>query len=808
VGYNIIPTYSVEQDGITWYDTIIGPNFKMPELWNSSFRGICKSSQLTYIQNNCTGEWLDINVFKNAVLGLNGPLASCNVPNITEYECYNNWLLGPEINWHGFDESINIKPEWAQTPIINIKTCPIGEMGCIKHHNGNYVVIGPNMTIESYTIDFSSEPDIITLSLEDTHIKNSVFENGHLHFTSLTRLRLSDTEFRNMTLTTSDCPNDRNFSSSFKCHGDGLYCVGEKVIVEGQIIPPSIDIENACIENMIIRETNSKIIRSHSLDRTELPDDISSIVLNDYISGTLKRCPRINPNGLICLNQMLINKNSDLRNIDVSGVDFSNMYFEPSNQWYNVYGVFKKCPMSVPNEWKCIEYTNKKTFIEEAMFLGKGIDYTNYDHIPDDIDATDVNMKDVKFHGLKRFYGFKGLLLHCPSVLPKGYTCHLYDKYATTCSSIPSTILTPVHKFIIVGPYTNLTNVNMNGICLDVVTSLMGVSGNTLACPTLSKKLKLRGYECNHLTNNFIIGPGVDLNGVPLGIFDNLASKLPNVKINNAMINGKLLVDSKESDDNCYTIENALHETCRDKYNFDCTNNLPNYICDTSNLHLGTCHGNCGDNLTSVYVENLSEKYRTIKTNSIPNHNYHIERMTKNKNQVCEHFLGIQMAIYPQRGSSFKETCLGPIGILKSGALIYNHMENLQETFEEHLHTLDVCQGHADDNCFYHIHNLTMELQCSHNNECEHIGFLRDGFPLYSRCSPLKSCYSNGKYEPSQNCHLDEANGYDFTGQNILDSNNNEISGYGYVVTSEFPHLPPKYAGSYVYNFITLNRIV
>ena len=98
---------------------------------------------------------------------------------------------------------------------------------------------------------------------------------------------------------------------------------------------------------------------------------------------------------------------------------------------------------------------------------------------------------------------------------------------------------------------------------------------------------------------------------------------------------------------------------------------------------------------------------------------------------------------------------------------------------------------------------MSMEIECSHDKPCEHIGYIRDGFPLYSQCPGLESCYVDQTYSPD-NCNLDEANGFDFTDKGILNPSGEAISGYGYVVTKDYPYVPIKYAGSYVFDFINI----
>ena len=62
--------------------------------------------------------------------------------------------------------------------------------------------------------------------------------------------------------------------------------------------------------------------------------------------------------------------------------------------------------------------------------------------------------------------------------------------------------------------------------------------------------------------------------------------------------------------------------------------------------------------------------------------------------------------------------------------------------------------------------------------------------------SILQSTKMPSFFSPSADCHLDEANGYDFTGKGMLDNDGNGISGYAYVASFEYPFIPIKYRGS------------
>ncbi|CAD7954314.1 unnamed protein product, partial [Amoebophrya sp. A25] len=103
----------------------------------------------------------------------------------------------------------------------------------------------------------------------------------------------------------------------------------------------------------------------------------------------------------------------------------------------------------------------------------------------------------------------------------------------------------------------------------------------------------------------------------------------------------------------------------------------------------------CGDNLASRYSEDTSSGMRVIQTNAVPNHRYNLGREEPNPRQVCEQPLEISLPLSPEmvkpvvetvagRGAAattttkstltLADTGLGIIGILKTGALLYNQL--------------------------------------------------------------------------------------------------------------------------------------
>lgn len=231
------------------------------------------------------------------------------------------------------------------------------------------------------------------------------------------------------------------------------------------------------------------------------------------------------------------------------------------------------------------------------------------------------------------------------------------------------------------------------------------------------------------------------------------------------------------------------------------------------------CSGRCGDRLVSLYEETeiLFGTKVYIKTNGIPNHAYHQGVNKRNPHRVCEHNKSLLVDKNPVLGTIYKNTKMGVIGILKTGAFLFNHLTNEGTVaVVSEKETLDSCHGHASPHCEYHYHELSRAHACAYDlkwDECEHIGYMRDGFKIYSHCrktkvsSFLKSCYTKTTgmdgtedthyvYEASDECDLDEANAYDFTGKGFVDSNDEPITGWAYIASESYPYVMPKYIGT------------
>lgn len=244
-----------------------------------------------------------------------------------------------------------------------------------------------------------------------------------------------------------------------------------------------------------------------------------------------------------------------------------------------------------------------------------------------------------------------------------------------------------------------------------------------------------------------------------------------------------------------------------------------------------TCTGNCGLNLTSKYWVETNATHRIIYTNGIPSHSYYSSFPTgnvPNPNNVCEHFRRMAIPLAPELSASVTALDLGPVGILVTGGFLYNHLDGPTSSDNDlalpnRAISMDMCNGHPDQDCRYHYHKNPEGCIAGYEN-CIHVGYLADGFPVYSYCnvsgSRLRSCYSqiagtagsdtshfsfNSSKKAAGECQLDEANGYCFT-----DRERGILSGscrYGYVLTEDYPFVMPSIAGKVFYGLETLTAL-
>jgi len=211
----------------------------------------------------------------------------------------------------------------------------------------------------------------------------------------------------------------------------------------------------------------------------------------------------------------------------------------------------------------------------------------------------------------------------------------------------------------------------------------------------------------------------------------------------------------------------------------------------------------CGDTARSYYNSTLQGDTRVVSTSGIPYHDH----VPKNPNEACEKWSYMKVPLNPTKGTEFRASILGPVGMSVSGAFFFNHLGGSRAVGVDDVayytegNSFDPCHGHADPFNQYHYHQIPVCIPGW--DTCGLMGYLHDGFPVYGlNCTgndgnKLTSCYSlpsgadeddtsSYVYNSTAGCDLDQANGYDFGGD----------KGYGYVFTLAYPFIMPGYYGT------------
>merc|ERR1712112_406832 len=234
----------------------------------------------------------------------------------------------------------------------------------------------------------------------------------------------------------------------------------------------------------------------------------------------------------------------------------------------------------------------------------------------------------------------------------------------------------------------------------------------------------------------------------------------------------------------------------------------------------------CGDDASSYYNEFTYNGNRVVISSGIPDHPAENDALDPNPNERCEIWQFMSVPLSPEKGDSPTDTSLGVTALAITGGTFYNHLSNPDGSLALYNEgsSLDSCMGHSDPDSQYHYHaNILCEDAGSAEgaddaDECVHLGYMRDGVPVYGYCkdasgTQFTSCYSvvsgvatetiataagdfvaasiSSDYVYDQTaydagtCNLDEGSGatHPTTGQ------------YSYFLTTGYPYTPIYYYG-------------
>ena len=137
----------------------------------------------------------------------------------------------------------------------------------------------------------------------------------------------------------------------------------------------------------------------------------------------------------------------------------------------------------------------------------------------------------------------------------------------------------------------------------------------------------------------------------------------------------------------------------------------------------------------------LAGGQRTVVGNDLPRHasgTYPVSPLDdayqydRNPNSITAQTLNWSLPAVPQEAASASCVGLGPVGIMLTGAYVFNGLDALGRDAVAH-EIQDRCQGHPERSGAYHYHSLSL---CAEDPGEEHstlVGYALDGFGIYGR---------------------------------------------------------------------------
>lgn len=213
--------------------------------------------------------------------------------------------------------------------------------------------------------------------------------------------------------------------------------------------------EGASFTGASFTNTSFNSVFSSSSDLTDV--DLSSSMLKSVMFHDLASCPSALPAEWVCLNQTLLGPHANLRNIDLSnlnfsgvnltgatlgGVNLSNSLMEGANLNGALGSLILSCPQSLPDDWNCINHNlvGPSVVLRYADLSNQDLSSLNLKGISivlSNLTGTDFSNSDLSeayFAGdlvdnssflnsnMNAFTSAQ--LFDCPLHLPADWTCH------------------------------------------------------------------------------------------------------------------------------------------------------------------------------------------------------------------------------------------------------------------------------------------------------------------------------------------------------------------------------------------------
>jgi hypothetical protein len=194
----------------------------------------------------------------------------------------------------------------------------------------------------------------------------------------------------------------------------------------------------------------------------------------------------------------------------------------------------------------------------------------------------------------------------------------------------------------------------------------------------------------------------------------------------------------------------------------------------------------------SELSEKLAGSLRNVDGNGLPSHTTGIYPISEsdpayqydqNPNRIETQHVADAIPANPKVAKTASCLNMGPIGVMSSGAQLYNALDGLGRDAVAH-EVLDKCSGHPDQSGTYHYHSLGACLKDPGTGHSQLLGYALDGFGIYG----LRG--TNGA--KLTDADLDACHGH----THAIQWNGKTVTMYHYHMTQEFPYSLGCYRGT------------
>ena len=262
--------------------------------------------------------------------------------------------------------------------------------------------------------------------------------------------------------------------------------------------------------------TNTSLRTSYGWASDFSDVDLSTVVMTSVQFHSLASCPSVLPTEWVCLNQNLIGPGANLRNVDLSNLDFSgvnltgailgganlsNSLMANANLTEVLGSLILSCPQSLPDDWNCINHNlvGPSAVLEYADLSNEDLSSLNLKGISivlSNLTGTDLSnsdLSDAYFGGNlvdnssflnSNLTAFKSQqLFDCPLHLPADWTCHpegnnhtvqsygqpfnRFGDYETAATRLLGPNATISYFGYYNSPNLDFTNLNLSGATFD-----------------------------------------------------------------------------------------------------------------------------------------------------------------------------------------------------------------------------------------------------------------------------------------------------------------------------------------------------